>query len=113
MFATSRDVAEYFEKQHKHVLDSIDELIEQGVPNFRLTPYVNAQNGQTYRCFEMDRDGFTLLAMGFTGPKALKFKLAYIAAFNEAIERLKEFEKKAAAPAHPLTMSCPASKSRS
>lgn len=78
MFATSRDVAAYFEKDHRNVLQSIDALVAEGVLNYQQTPYVNAQNGQAYRCFEMDRDGFTLLAMGFTGPKALKFKLAYI-----------------------------------
>lgn len=71
MFATSRDVAEYFEKRHDNVLRDIDALVAEGVLNFEETPYVNAQNGQTYRCFEMDRDGFTLLAMGFTGPKAV------------------------------------------
>ena len=38
---------------------------------------------------DMDRDGFSLLAMGFTGKKALEWKLKYIAAFNEMEERLK------------------------
>lgn len=92
VFATSKDVAAYFEKRHDHVFASISLLVAEGVPNFRVTPYVHAQNGQTYHVYEMDRDGFTLLAMGFTGPKALKFKLAYIAAFNEALERLKGLE---------------------
>ncbi|MBP2150103.1 phage regulator Rha-like protein [Xanthobacter flavus] len=41
------------------------------------------------RSFDMTRDGFTLLAMGFTGAKALKFKLAYIAEFNAMEEALK------------------------
>lgn len=39
-----------------------------GVRNFAETPYIDAQNGQTYRSYDMDRDGFTLLAMGFHGP---------------------------------------------
>ena len=43
---------------------------------------MNAQNGQTYREYEMDRDGFTLLAIAFNGKKARQFKLAYIADFN-------------------------------
>lgn len=86
VFANSRDVAAFFGKQHRHVLDAIDALIQQeqklGLLNFRQTPYVEPQNGQTYRSYEMDRDGFTLLAMGFTGSKALKWKLRYIEAFN-------------------------------
>ena len=43
---------------------------------------MDPQNGQTYKSYDMDRDGFSLLAMGFTGAKALKWKMAYIAAFN-------------------------------
>lgn len=80
--ANSRDVADYFEKRHDHVLRDIDALVFKGVPNFGETPYINRQNGQTYRSYDMDRDGFTLLAMSFTGDKALEFKLAYIKQFN-------------------------------
>lgn len=112
MFATSRDVAEYFEKNHRDVLRCIDDLVQEGVLNFEQGHYTLETTGsQQHRFFEMDRDGFTLLAMGFNGPKALKFKLAYIAAFNEAIERLKEFEAKALLL--PIPSPCPASKSRS
>jgi Rha family phage regulatory protein len=79
VFANSRDVAEFFEKRHDNVIASIDALIAEGlggVLNFQETPYIEAQNGQTYRSFDMDRDGFTLLAMGFAGSKALRFKVA-------------------------------------
>ena len=48
----------------------------------RRPPHVDPQNGQTYRSYAMTRDGFTLLAMGFNGGKALKFKLRYIEQFN-------------------------------
>lgn len=86
VFATSRDVAAFFGKQHRNVLQSIDGLIAQenrlGLLNFQQTPYVEETTGQTYRMYEMDRDGFTLLAMGFTGTKALKWKLRYIEAFK-------------------------------
>lgn len=86
VFATSRDVAAFFGKRHDHVLRDIGNLFASepslGLANFGETPYVEPSNGQTYRMYEMDRDGFTLLAMGFTGSKALKWKLAYIAAFN-------------------------------
>lgn len=86
VFANSRDVAAFFGKQHGHVLRDIDNLIasepQLGLSNFGETPYVDNSNGQTYRAYNMDRDGFTLLAMGFTGGKALKWKLRYIEAFN-------------------------------
>ena len=86
VFANSRDIAAFFDKRHPHVLDAIDNLLKQeadlGLTNFRQTPYVEPTTGQTYRSYDMDRDGFTLLAMGFTGGKALKWKLRYIEAFN-------------------------------
>lgn len=83
---TSVDVARKFGKRHDHVMRLIRNLIAQlpdgGVPNFGETPYTDSQNGQTYPAYRLTRDGFTLLAMGFTGKKALAFKLAYIDAFN-------------------------------
>jgi Rha family phage regulatory protein len=106
IFASSRDVALGFDKGHRHVLEAIDNLIKQepdlGLRNFRQTPYVEPQNGQTYRSFDMDRDGFTLLAMGFTGTKALKWKLKYIAAFN-AMEA--ELRRRSSGPMVPQTLS--------
>lgn len=90
-------VAEKFGKEHKHVLDAIRELIQgcaetSADPMFVETIYVNEQNRQEYPMFVMNRDGFTLLAMGFTGKKALKFKLDYIAAFNAMERSLKEIK---------------------
>lgn len=90
-------VAEKFGKGHKHVLDAIRELIQgcaetSADPMFVETIYVNEQNRQEYPMFVMNRDGFTLLAMGFTGKKALKFKLDYIAAFNAMERSLKEIK---------------------
>lgn len=86
VFASSRDVAAYFGKEHRSVLASIDNLLSQepdlGLHNFMQTPYVEPSTGQTYRSYDLTRDGFTLLAMGFTGAKALKWKLKYIEAFN-------------------------------
>ncbi|NEI73227.1 hypothetical protein GR212_27105 [Rhizobium lusitanum] len=49
--------------------------------NFGETPYIHIQNGQTDRSYDMDRDGFTLLAMSFTGDRTLEFEPAYIAPF--------------------------------
>lgn len=79
---SSLKVAEFFGKKHQHVIRDIEKLIERGVSNFGPSSYISPKNGQEYKCYEMDRDGFTLLAMGFTGKKALEFKLQYIAAFN-------------------------------
>ncbi|PSJ56685.1 hypothetical protein C7I85_23940 [Mesorhizobium soli] len=64
VFANSPVVAEFFGKNHRDVIRSIDELIEQGVRSFAQAPYLHPQNGQAYGAFDMTRDGFTLLAMG-------------------------------------------------
>lgn len=88
-------VAEKFERNHKDVLESVRELIKgcaeiSAYPMFEQTTYVNGQNGQPYPMYIMNRDGFTLLVMGFTGEKSLRFKLEYIAAFNRMEEQLKQ-----------------------
>lgn len=87
---TSLKVAEVFEKPHDVVLKSIRRLEndmgglvkKSDTPMFAETTWTNEQNGQTYPMYIMNRDGFSLLAMGFTGKKALQFKLDYIKAFN-------------------------------
>lgn len=82
VFANSRDVANYFGKRHDNIIRDIEKLVAGGVLNFEETPYIVPQNGQTYKTYNMDRDGFTLLAMSFSGKKALQFKLRYIEQFN-------------------------------
>lgn len=95
VLTTSLKVAEVFNKDHQHVLRDIRTLCE-GMSSFGETPmfvemtYTHEQNGQQYPMFVMNRDGFTLLAMGFTGKKALKFKIDYINAFNNMEKMLKE-----------------------
>lgn len=88
-------VAKKFEKNHRDVLDSIRDLIKgcaenSADPMFEETTYIHPQNGQIYPMFVMNRDGFTLLAMGFTGDKALRFKLDYIKAFNAMEGRIRK-----------------------
>lgn len=97
----SRQVAEHFGKEHRHVLDAIRNL-EKGMPKIGQTPlmfykstYINEQNGQTYPRYLMNRDGFSLLVMGFTGKAALEWKLKFLEAFN-AME--KEIRKQQAVP---------------
>ena len=91
---TSRNIADVFGKQHRDILKAIDNLLpdlptEWGMRNFAQGVEANQQNGQEYRYFTITRDGFTLLAMGFTGKKALAFKLAYIDAFNNMADALQ------------------------
>lgn len=85
VFASSRDVAAFFGKQHFAVLRDIRNLIakEPSLGDRNFVAFKNSDlTGETTSHYEMDRDGFTLLAMGFTGEKALKWKLRYIEAFN-------------------------------
>lgn len=90
---TSLQVAESFDKKHRHVLSAIDELKEGVAENwadlFWEDTYVHPQNKQSYRIIYMNRNGFSLLAMGFTGKKALNFKLQYIEAFNKMEKEIK------------------------
>lgn len=94
VFASSRDVAVIFEKRHDNVMRDIRSLIEAsgGSLKFEETSYVDDQNGQTYRSYDMSRDAFTVLAMGFTGKRALDFKLAYIEQFNVMEAKLRTFD---------------------
>lgn len=83
---SSREVAENFGKEHKHVLRDIENLMG-GKPKIGLSSmffkseYLSVQN-KVLPEYLMNRDGFTLLAMGFTGKEALEWKLKYIDAFN-------------------------------
>ena len=89
---SSQAVAYYFEKQHRNVLRAIRGMLknEHTKEMFYEYLYTDKQNDQTYPAFLMTRDGFTLLAMGFTGKKALEWKIRYIQAFNEMEKQLKE-----------------------
>ena len=89
LITTSLKVAEVFEKEHKNVLQSIENLVadNSAAKFFRLTTYKN--RGKEYPMYEMDRDGFSLLVMGFTGEKALQWKIKYIEAFNQIESELK------------------------
>ena len=88
--ANSREIAERFEKEHKHILRDIKNLIDQNwaVKNmFEESEYVS-DRGRKYPEYNMNRDGFSLLVMGFTGSKALEWKLKYINAFNKMEEAI-------------------------
>jgi len=104
----SKDVANVFEKEHLHVLRDIKNL---EIPedfrksNFGLTSTDTPMpNGgiRKDKAYAITRDGFTILAMGFTGAKAMKFKLAYIEAFNKMEEDLTRQATGSLLPAVPL-----------
>lgn len=83
---TSLDVAETFGKEHYHVLEDI-RTIQSGISSpefsglFLQETYI-AANGKKNPMFVMNRDGFTLLVMGYNGEAAMRYKLAYIKQFN-------------------------------
>ncbi len=89
---TSLDVADYFGKLHKNVIQKIEFLdcsSEFTKLNFKLCHKNNElQNGKPQPYYEMTKDGFVFLVMGFTGKKAAAFNEAYIAEFNRMEERL-------------------------
>ena len=97
LVVSSRQVAENFEKRHDNVIQTITELINQmGTPEnsglFIKSDYI-ASNGKRNPEYLMTRDGFSLLVMGFTGNKALEWKLKYIEAFNQMEAELNTPEK--------------------
>lgn len=93
---TSLKIAEKFNRQHKTVLAAINDLeipqefIEQ---NFLPYSYI-AKNGKANPAYEITFDGFTLLAMGFTGKKAMEFKVKYIKAFRAMEAELRKRQDK-------------------
>lgn len=87
----SRKIAEHFDKQHKHVLDAIENITAENsavTSMFCETTYT-AGTGKAYKEYLMNRDGFSLLVMGFTGKKALEWKIKYIQAFNAMEDELR------------------------
>lgn len=89
---TSLIVAEVFGKNHKEVLRDIERLScseDFRVRNFAHTPYTHPQNGQKYHYYEMTKDGFSFLVMGYTGKKAGEFKEMFINEFNKREMMLK------------------------
>ena len=95
----SRSVAKHFEKQHKHVLETITKLVSGDRPKigpmFHETKMPDSY-GRQQKAYLMNRDGFSLLVMGFTGKAALEWKLKYIDAFNAMEKAIKPRDSKGA-----------------
>lgn len=82
---TSLKVAEIFGKRHDHVLRDIETLSCSGdfrLPNFGEIDYVDSKN-RKYKAYEITKDGFSFLVMGYTGDKAGQFKETFINEFNK------------------------------
>lgn len=84
----SRSVAEHFGKEHAKVIRSIEGIISEtpkvaSQKMFYKTTYKVEGNNKSYKMYLMNRNGFSLLVMGFTGARAMEWKLRYIDAFNE------------------------------
>lgn len=87
----SRQVAYRFDKRHDNVVRDIREIIRSSKLSSEFFHESTFENrGKQYPVYRMNRDGFSLLAMGFTGKKALNWKLKFIAAFNAMEKQLKE-----------------------
>ena len=90
VFCTSLDVAKVFGKRHDHVLRDIENILNDlreigtsnDLSNFGLVKFKD-KKGELRPAYQISRDGFSLLAMGFTGKKALQWKMLFINAFNE------------------------------
>lgn len=88
--ANSLMVAKMFNKTHQHVLRDIAKITESKsglseefrVHNFVKSSYKDS-TGRKLPCYDMTRDGFTVLVMGYTGQRAMRFKETYIHRFNE------------------------------
>ena len=99
LVVTSRQISDDFEKEHRNVVRDIETLIANigGAQNcadlFIEAEYQHPQNKQFYKEYLLTRDGFSLLVMGFTGSKALEWKLKYIEAFNKMEQALKNQTK--------------------
>lgn len=100
MLVSSRQIAEHFGKRHDKLVSEIERMYTDltnegcvqngGDPLFYKTTYTHEQNKQSYPMYLMNRDGFSLLVMGFTGKEALEWKLKYIQAFNDMETKLKQ-----------------------
>ena len=102
--ADSREIAENFGKEHKNVKRDIEKLISSNLSvskMFVLSEYKDSMN-RTQTMYYMNRDGFSLLVMGFTGGRALDWKLKYIEAFNKMEQALQDLKFKVGNKKHQL-----------
>ncbi len=87
VFIDSLALSKVFEKRHDHILKAVENLPNDEFKfiNFEKTQYLDKQ-GKPRPCYNLTKDGFCLLVMGFTGEKAYKFKVEFINAFNKLLD---------------------------
>lgn len=94
---TSLKVAEYFRKQHKNVLKKIRGVISScsndfNQLNFEPVEYID-EKGQMRPMYNITKDGWIMLVMGFTGAQAAAIKEKYILAFNAMSAALQDIKQ--------------------
>lgn len=100
LFVSSREIAERFGKEHYHVVDAIDNKIKNlthenpgvKISELFIESYFN-HKGNHYKEYHLTRDGFSFIAMGFTGSKADVWRLKYIEAFNQMEYEIKRMNQ--------------------
>lgn len=93
VLTTSRNVARDFDREHRNITRGIESLLKnEHTPKdcFIESTYEHPVNRQIYKEYLINKDGFTLLVMGFTGNVAMKFKVSYMKAFNEMEKQLSK-----------------------
>lgn len=96
LLTTSKIVSDSFSKIHRDVMRTIKNLDcseEFRVRNFTQSSYISEQN-KVLDCFEITRDGFAFLCMGFTGKEAAAWKEKYILAFNQMEKSLNTIDNR-------------------
>jgi Rha family phage regulatory protein len=109
LYITSLDISQRFGKRHKNVIQSIENLEcspEFSRLNFQLSEFTT-ERGKTYPMYEITRDGFVFLCMGFTRPQAALWKERYIAAFNAMESTLRAAPVELKPPVSPAAVYTP------
>ncbi|HFJ1649923.1 TPA: Rha family transcriptional regulator [Campylobacter coli] len=96
VFINSLDLAKVFKKRHDNIIQTIENLPQDEFKtlNFEISSSIR-KNGlfeKDTKFYNLTRDAFSLLVMGFTGEKAYKWKIEFIKAFNEMEKRLRNIE---------------------
>ena len=88
---TSLKVAKRFMMVHDDVVVAIDKLVEEGIAGFTEMALEDPITEQTIKAYEMDRDGFMILIMGFQCDEALMFRMDFVEAFNVMEQEIMRF----------------------
>ena len=95
VMTTTTEVAEIFGRQHKTIIRAVNNIEcseEFSRHNFVPSDYLD-DRGKVQKCYNLTKDGFVFLAMGFNGKKAAQFKELYINEFNRMEAKLKNQSK--------------------